>query len=124
MFDHGYSSTSFRKAVVFPIVKSKQKSASDSNNYRGITLTSLIFKLVDIIIIDKQPVLSESSDLQFGFKDKSSTTQCTFVRNEVIEYYLRNGGKVYATFLHASKAFDCVKVTKLFKLSLDRDNYY
>ena len=121
MFNHGYSSTSFRKSVIFPIVKNKQKSASDSNNYRGIALTSVISKLVDIIIIDKQPIFSKSSDLQFGFKDKSSTTQCTFVMNEVIEYYLRNGGQVYTTFLDASKAFDCVKFSKLFKLLLDRD---
>ena len=100
--------------------QNKQKSAGDSNNYRGIVLTSVISKLVDIIIIDKQPVFSESSDMQLGFKDKSTvqqlSVQCTFVMNEVIEYYFRNGGQVYTTFLDASKVFDCVKFTKLFNL--------
>ena len=121
MLHHGYSDPSFRRSVIIPIIKNKQKAASDSNNYRGIALSSIISKLVDIIIIDKQNVFSKTSDLQFGFKDKSSTTHCTFVMNEVIEYYLSNGGQVYATFLDASKAFDSVRFTNLFKLIVERD---
>ncbi len=121
MLHHGYASPDFRLSVIIPIVKNKQKSASISSNYRGIALSSIIAKLMDIVIIEKERHVINSSDYQFGYKEKSSTTQCTFVINEVIQYYLNNGGSVYATFLDASKAFDSVKFDKLFKLLIDRD---
>ena len=57
-----------------------------------------------------------STDFQFGFKETSSTTQCTFVLNEVLQYYLNNSGSVYTTFLDASKAFDSVKYDDLFNI--------
>ena len=59
----------------------------------------------------------------FGFKFKetiSSATQCTFVLNEVVQYYLNNGGSVYATFLDASKAFDSVKYDDLFNIIINK----
>ena len=59
-------------------------------------------------------------DHQFGFKKQHSTTQCTFVVNEVINYYNRNGSTVRAVLLDASKAFDRVQYVKLFRLLLQR----
>ena len=84
-------------------MKNKKASINDSSNYQGIALSSMLSKLVDIIIINKQSKHLNSSDLQFGFKEKSSTTQCSFVAEEVINYYCENGGPVYATF------FGCIK---------------
>ena len=40
------------------------------------------------------------------------------VAKEVINYYCRNEGNVYATYLDASKAFDRVKFDTLFELLL------
>ena len=121
MLHHGYASPDFRQSVIIPIVKNKQKSVNKSTNYRGIALSSIIAKLMDVIIIKNERSVIQSTDFQFGFKEKSSTTQCTFVMNEVIQYYLNNGGTVYATFLDASKAFDSVKFEKLFRILIDRE---
>ena len=120
MVHHGYASPEFRMSLIIPIIKNKKKSVSDSANYRGIALSSILAKLTDIIIIEKQRAAIQSSDYQFGFKENSSTTQCTFVFNEVVQYYLNNGGRVYATFLDASKAFDSVRFDKMFKLLIHR----
>ena len=57
----------------------------------------------------------KSSDLQFGFKSESSTTACTFVFDEAVNYYNRNGSDVHVVLLDASKAFDRVDHIKLFK---------
>ena len=46
------------------------------------------------------------SDLQFGFKSGSSTTACTFVLDEVVNYYNENSSDVHVVLLDASKAFD------------------
>ena len=79
-------------------------------------MSSAIEKLVDLIIIDAQADVLRSSNLQFGFKQGTSTTQCTFVATEVINYYLNNKSNVYSLFLDASKAFDRVNYVKIFSL--------
>ncbi len=57
-----------------------------SDNYRTITLSRIIGKVLDwIILIKKQSSLC-TSDLQFGFKQRVSTTQCADVVNEIIRH--------------------------------------
>ena len=55
-----------------------------------------------------------TSDLQFGYKRGLSTTSCTFVAEEVIQYYLNANNDVHVMLLDASKAFDCVEYCTLF----------
>ena len=82
---------------------------NDSANYRGIALSSILSKLLEIVIIRMHTVNWTSSDLQFGYKENSSTVQCTFVEDEIINYYSTNESYVYAACLDASKAFDRVQ---------------
>jgi hypothetical protein len=55
-----------------------------------------------------------TSDLQFGFKQNSSTNMCTMILKETISYYDTKGSPVLYTFLDASKAFDRVKTVDYF----------
>ena len=87
--------------LIIPIVKDKTESMNDSNNYRGIALSSILSKLLDKVIIQSHKVHLGSSDLQFGYKEKSSTAQCTFVVEEIIHYYRSNESNAYAAFLDA-----------------------
>ena len=59
-------------------------------------------------------------DLQYGFKAGHSTTQCSFVLEEVVDYYVRNKSPVFVVLLDASRAFDRIQYVKLFKLLLNR----
>ena len=59
--------------------------------------------------------------MQFGFKEKFSTSQCTFVMSEIISYYNYNRSDVYVMLLDASKAFDRVNYLRLFRKLLRRD---
>lgn len=93
---------------------------NSSENYRGIALGSVIGKLFDRIILTKHWDVLKSSDLQFSFKPKHSTTQCSFVLNEVVQYYLSNKSNVHLCMLDASKAFDRVNYVKMFKLMLGK----
>ena len=56
----------------------------------------------------------DSDSMQFGFKSGTSTTQCTWVVNEVTNYFMRRGTAVTACLLDCSKAFDKCKFDKLF----------
>ncbi len=77
--------------------------------------------MLDKIILQKCSGVFLSSDLQYGFKQKHSTNQCTFVVNEVIQYYMNNNTNVLVTLLDASKAFDRVEYIKLFKLLISKN---
>ena len=58
--------------------------------------------------------------LQFGFKAKHSTTQCSIVPTEATAYFVNNGSTVYCSMLNATKAFDRVEYCKLFRLLASR----
>ena len=54
-------------------------------------------KLLDNIIFNNNSNIFVTSDYQFGFKPKHSTTSCSFVANEVLQYYLNNeSGPVFS----------------------------
>ena len=85
-------------------------------------ISSVIGKILDHIIIDRQSEFLKTSDYQCGFKPKSSTILCSTMVNETIQYYTENGGKrVYVLLLDATKAFDKVSFKVLFDLLLDKN---
>ena len=47
-----------------------------------------------------------TSELQFGFKEYSSTIMCSSLLVETVEYYVSNNSSVYVLLIDASKAFD------------------
>ena len=121
MVTHGYAPEQLSLATIIPIVKNKRKSVNDINNYRGIALSSVLGKVIDLIILNSQSNQLKCSELQFGFTKRMSTTQCTFLAEETINYYMKNKSHVFSVFLDASKAFDRVHYVKLFRLLLKRD---
>ena len=116
MVSHGFIPSDMNISTLVPTPKKTRKS----DNYRAIALSSIAGKLLDKIILHKCSNAFLTLDQQFGFKKHHSTTQCTFVVDEVITYYNTNDTCVKAV-LDASKAFDRVEYVKLFRLLLKRD---
>ena len=63
----------------------------------------------------------ETSHLQFAYKESYSTSLCSYLVTETIQYYQTRGSNVYMLLLDATKAFDRVKYSKLFNLLIERD---
>jgi hypothetical protein len=76
--------------------------------------------VLDLIIMQNNIDIMQSQYMQFGFKSGHSTTQCTFVMDEIIDYYTRHGSSVYLIMLDASRAFERVQYIKLFTLLISR----
>ena len=91
---------------MIPLIKDSRGKKNCSDNYRALTIGTGLSKLLDIIIRNKQTDALKTSDLQFGFKAKSSTTMCTFAVLETIEYYKTKKSDVHVLLLDASKTFD------------------
>ena len=111
---------SFLYSTIVPIPKGKHGNTSDSSNFRGITLSSIYGKLFDNIVLYRFSDSLLLSELQFGFKAKSSTSLCSMVLKESLAYYVNHQSSVFCTFLDASKAFDRLQYCKLFKLLVSR----
>ena len=111
---HGYSPDSMLVGTMAPIQKDKRQSACTSDNFRAITLSSIVAKLFDVIILSKEHYVLATPHFQFGFKQNMSTTHCKYVMMETISHYNANGSTVYALMLYASKAFDRVNYCKAF----------
>ena len=114
MLSHGIIPEDMGLETITPISKNKHKSCNDSNNYRAITLSSILGKLVDNIILTQNSSVLSTCDLQFGFKNKHSTVQCSFALKEIVQYYSNNKSNVYCLLLDATQAFDRVHYIKLF----------
>ena len=106
--------------TVIPLPKDKNINVTDSVKYRGIALSFIYSKMLDLIILSRYGDKFGTSELQFEFKRKRSTNICTMVLKETLSYYANNDETVYCTFLDATKAFDRVDCVKRFKLLVDR----
>lgn len=120
MVIHGYCPTEFERTRVIPIPKDNKKSLNSSDNYRGISLSSVLGKILDNIILKNHSEGLSPHDAQFGFKKNLSTANCAAVVQEVIGYYNERRSPVYCVTLDASKAFDCVHFIKLFRQLLKK----
>ena len=70
---HGTVPSDFLISTIIPIPKNRHSSSANSDNFRGIALSSVYCKLLDHVILCKYQDKLISSELQFGFKQKSST---------------------------------------------------
>ena len=98
----------FNRSVIIPIIKDKQKKKFDVNNYRPISVSNVFAQLLEKIILMNCPILKESSDRQYGFKEALSTYQPLFIIKEIIDKYRSQKSPLYIASLDAAKAYDSV----------------
>lgn len=82
---HGTCSDLFINGTMVPLPKIK--GTNNSDEFRAITLSSVIGKVFDIILLNHFESELQTSNLQFGFKSGSSTSACTFAVQEVLSHY-------------------------------------
>ena len=116
---HGHITPSLLACSFLPLLKSSLKDPSKTGSYRAIAGASLILKVFEKVIMLIWGHLLASDSLQFGFKAKTSTTQCTWMVTEVVQHLLRNGTNPIVTVLDCTKAFDLCKFSILFNRILD-----
>lgn len=114
--NQGMVPSDWREAEVVPLFKKGNKS--EPENYRPVSLTSVICKLMESIlkdsILEHLDRFSLISDSQHGFsKGKSCLTNLLDFMEEVT-YSLDKGNPVDVIYLDFAKAFDKVPYRRLF----------
>ena len=91
---------------------------SDCNNYRGISLLSVIGKMFAHIILHRLQILADRiyPESQSGFHSKRSTIDMIFSLCKLQEKCREQNQPLYLAFIDLTKAFDLVSRDGLFKM--------
>ena len=121
MLKHAIVPKQFRAGFMVPIVKDQHGNKTDSNNYRGITISPIPSKLFEHVLKLVFFEYLSTSEHQFGFKKNSSTVHALHCLKQTVNYYVNNGSRVFCSFLDASKAFDRLVHSGLFLKLMERN---
>ena len=102
--------------IIIPLFKNKG-DINDVNNYRGITLLSVLGKLFTSAINQRLTKFLEGisalGEDQAGFREGYSTLNHIFVLHCIIDFYLQKKKRLYCAFIDYSKAFDLINRSTL-----------
>ena len=102
--------TLLKCGVVVPVFKGGGKDPLSMNNFRGVTLTSVIAK---VLVLERlQPFLLEVGiphRNQTAYQRAISCADAIFFTQETIARYMRGGSRVFMCLYDLQKAFDSVE---------------
>ena len=108
-----------RDARIVTLCKNKG-NRSDCNNYREISLLSIVGKAFARVVLNRLQLLADRvyPESQCGFRAKRSTIDMVFSIRQLQEKCREQRRPLYLAFIDLTKAFDLVSRTGLFTLLL------
>ena len=104
----GYFPESWSEGFIVPL--HKKGKLDDVNNFRGITLLSIVGKLFSRILNNRLTEWAEEYyvyiEAQAGFRECMGTTDNLFVLHGLISHALNKNEKLFCAFVDFTKAFD------------------
>jgi len=77
----------FGMGLIVPLIKDKHGDHTSIENYRGITISICLYKLIESVLMHIGDECFETSHLQFGFKKKLGCSHAIFLLRSVTDYY-------------------------------------
>jgi len=106
----------FKIGVIVPILKKPSLNTNDPASYRPVTLSSVISKLLELILVPADNV----QDTQFGFRSARGTALPCSLFNNVKCYFEFKNSPLFACSLDAEKCFDSIWHKALFYKLADK----
>ena len=99
----------FLLSVIVPIIKDRCGDITDVNSYRGIAISSVISKVLELVLLNRIASLLVTKEQQFGFKRKHSCADCSFVLRSAVAYYLKREmlGFSYVLWTYLKPMIEC-----------------
>ena len=105
-----------KEGIVVPIYKGRGKDPLLVSSYRGITLSSVITKLFEVIILRRlSPCLEDAGfpDIsQTAYQNGVSCVDAIYATQETLLTHVREGGRPYLCLYDIEKAFDSASMAK------------
>ena len=109
----GSSRVCFKLGIVIPAFKGKGRDPLLIKSYRCITLTSVLAKVFEILLLNRMSPILEDAGVpqltQTAYRKKISCSDSIFAGHEVISRFAKEGDHVYSCFYDLSNAFDTVE---------------
>ena len=80
---HGFIPDSMIAVLLVPVIKDKTGKITSKDNNRPIALASVMYKVLEMILLARLEVFLLTKDNQFGFKKKHGTDMCIFALKEI-----------------------------------------
>ena len=108
----------FKLGSICPIFKGGGKDPLLINNYRGITVNSVLSKVLEILILSRlEPTLSEVGFPHLNecaYRKHIGCTDAIFATQELIARYISEGSTVYMCLFDLQKVFDSIEFPVLY----------
>ena len=108
----------FFTGLITPILKKPHLDPSKPENYRPITVSVTLSKILELYILEECSNFTPHP-CQFGFVSHRSTNTAIALAHDVCRYCVSRGSSVYLCSLDAEGAFDCLPHHVLFDKALD-----
>ena len=116
-WEEGYVPQDMRDANIVTLYKNKG-DRSDCNNYRGISLLSIVGKVFARVVLARLQTLASRvyPESQCGFRASRSTVDMIFSLRQLQEKCQEQRMPLYIAFIDLTKAFDLVSRSGLYKI--------
>eukprot|EP00745_Piridium_sociabile_P017961 TRINITY_DN26814_c0_g1_i11.p1 TRINITY_DN26814_c0_g1~~TRINITY_DN26814_c0_g1_i11.p1 ORF type:complete len:515 (+),score=121.07 TRINITY_DN26814_c0_g1_i11:351-1895(+) len=116
-WEEGAVPQDMRDASIVTLYKNKA-NRSDCNNYRGISLLSVVGKVFARVVLSRLQKLAERvyPESQCGFREQRSTIDMVFSLRQLQEKCREQHKPLFLAFIDLTKAFDMVSRDGLFKI--------
>ena len=105
--------SSLKLSMITPVFKGKGRDPLEPNNYRGISVTSILSKCLETaILLRLEPLFMERdfpSPSQSAYRKGVSCLDAIFTTQEAILKRMRDGDEPYLCFFDLEKAFDSIE---------------
>ena len=103
----------FKRGIICPVYKGKGRDPLVQSSYRGITLTSVLAKTFEFVLLDRiLPIISDARIPQLtqtAYQKGISCSEAIFACQEAISKFIKEGDHVYSCFYDLASAFDTVE---------------
>ena len=117
----------FKSGLICPVYKGGGRDPTLTTNYRGITMNSVLSKLLEILILHRMEASLAEAGFphlnQSAFRKHVGCADAIFASQELIARYLNEGSTVHMCLLDLQKAFDSVEfpvlLNRLFQIGIN-----
>ena len=112
-----------KQGLIVPVYKGGGKDPFRVDSYRGVTLTSMVAKVLKFLFLERLQLVFMGAGLplvnQSAYRKAVSCADAIFATQEIIARYLRGGSHVYMCLYDLQKAFDSVEYLVLLQKLYD-----